>query len=109
MSIELHLHCKATNECVATLRCGSSTVQQLDANVLACFLAYHAQIGLLGSQEFTLRNSSDDDLDRAVVWSKSNYKELLGRAPTAAAQQREFELAASGGLWVIQTDDGRII
>jgi hypothetical protein len=112
MSITLDLYCKATNEHVEAMRCGSSTAQSMNANVLACFLAYHASIGLRGSHAFTLRNirdSSDENLDESLEWTEANFRKLLARAPIALLAQEQFEQAPSGGVWVRRTIDGRII
>jgi len=84
----------------------------MNANVLACFLAYHASIGLHGSHEFTLRNirdSADENLDEALEWTEANFRNLLARAPIALLAQEQFEQAPSGGVWVRRTIDGRII
>lgn len=109
MSTDLHLYCKATNECVETLRSGSTTTQQLDANVLACFLAYHASLTIRGSNEFMLRESDADDLDDSILWTPENYRDLLARAPEVMRGQEGFEQANNGGVWVRRTIDGRVI
>lgn len=97
MSDSLYLYCAATNECVEALIVGARPMQRLGPNAVGAFLAYHANQGIKGATDFSLRNI--DDLEDVLAWTEENYRDLIARDPKAASAQTEFEQAPSGGVW----------
>lgn len=101
MSVSLYLHCAATNESVEVLIVGSRPMQRLQPNAMGAFLAYHANQGIKGSNDFSLRNIDDNDLEDVLTWTEENYRDLIARDPKVASAQAEFEQAPSGGVWCL--------
>lgn len=138
MSNNYYLFCKDTNECIEVIaNVGAQNGPRIEANALQAFLVYHHIVApRFTCASFTIENIDEvgedpyrnivtsleemqkdiddnswmDDYETPILkWTNDNYKVLSARDTGLEKSLNEYENAASGGLWVRKTIDGKLI